>query len=212
MGWERTGRRRRHRLQQHADARGSDLGAWKTVCGEVRHRQALREWGSVGVNQPARTRTPGGVGDGIGDGPTFSVKSDRLLVCFALRRQVPANIAHREVEEVATPLPAPLGHHRCVIGKLEKRLRVIHDPHLNASLNLAEGNGPETIFVANPERHDMARIKAWFPIPLKDNDGRELTLEIEDLRAELLITFTGRSFVGYVQGAYPWQMGHPRST
>ena len=48
----------------------------------------------------------------------------------------------------------------------------------------------------------MARIKALFYLPLRDNDGRELTEEIEALEVEVFIRFSGWTFQGYVKGAY----------
>jgi hypothetical protein len=48
----------------------------------------------------------------------------------------------------------------------------------------------------------MAQVKTLFFIPLKDNDGRDLTAEIEDLRTELYVRFVGWTFWGYVKGAY----------
>jgi hypothetical protein len=41
-----------------------------------------------------------------------------------------------------------------------------------------------------------------FYLPLQDNDGRDLTVEIEDLRMELYLRFAGWTFLGYVKGAY----------
>jgi hypothetical protein len=48
----------------------------------------------------------------------------------------------------------------------------------------------------------MAKVKALFYLPLKDNDGRALTVEIEEVRTELYIRFEGWTFLGYVKGAY----------
>src|SRR5438128_9235991 len=53
----------------------------------------------------------------------------------------------------------------------------------------------------------MAQVKALFLIPVKDNDGRDLATEIEALRAALLITFDGWSYLGLVQGAYRMASG-----
>lgn len=47
----------------------------------------------------------------------------------------------------------------------------------------------------------MARLKALFYLPLRDNDGRELTEEIETLEAEVFVRFSGWTFQGYVKGA-----------
>jgi hypothetical protein len=55
----------------------------------------------------------------------------------------------------------------------------------------------------------MAQVKAVFYVPLKDNDGRSLRAEIEDLRAELFIRFLAWSFLGYVTGAYRMADGTP---
>lgn len=48
----------------------------------------------------------------------------------------------------------------------------------------------------------MSQVKALFYIPLRDNDGRELRAEIEDLRTELYVRFVGWTFLGYVKGTY----------
>src|SRR5438132_14184378 len=48
----------------------------------------------------------------------------------------------------------------------------------------------------------MARVKALFYIPFRDNDGRDLTAEIEDLQTELYLRFVGWTFLGYVKGAF----------
>jgi len=48
----------------------------------------------------------------------------------------------------------------------------------------------------------MAQVKAVFYIPLRDNDGRDLSAEREDLRMELYLHFVAWTFLGYVQGAY----------
>src|SRR4051794_15711144 len=48
----------------------------------------------------------------------------------------------------------------------------------------------------------MAKVKALFYLPLKDNDGRDLTAETEEVRTELYIRFVGWTFLGYVKGAY----------
>jgi len=48
----------------------------------------------------------------------------------------------------------------------------------------------------------MSQVKALFYIPLRDNDGRDLTAEIEDLRLELYLRFVGWTFLGYVKGTY----------
>ena len=48
----------------------------------------------------------------------------------------------------------------------------------------------------------MARIKAVFYLPLADNDGRDLSQEIEHVRTELFVQFEGWTFLGYVKGAF----------
>jgi hypothetical protein len=50
----------------------------------------------------------------------------------------------------------------------------------------------------------MARVKALFYLPVKDNDGRDLVAEIEDVRMELYLRFVGWTFLGFVKGA--WRM------
>jgi hypothetical protein len=48
----------------------------------------------------------------------------------------------------------------------------------------------------------MGQVKALFYIPLRDNDGRDLTVETEELRMELYLRFVGWTFLGFVKGAY----------
>jgi hypothetical protein len=48
----------------------------------------------------------------------------------------------------------------------------------------------------------MARVKTLFYLPRKDNDGRDLAEEIENLRTELYVRFVGWTFLGYVKGAF----------
>jgi hypothetical protein len=48
----------------------------------------------------------------------------------------------------------------------------------------------------------LGRVKALFYIPLKDNDGRDLSIETEELRVELYVRFVGWTFLGYVKGAF----------
>ncbi len=45
-------------------------------------------------------------------------------------------------------------------------------------------------------------MKVVFFVPVKDNDGRPLQAEIDDLEMELIITFVGWTFQGYVKGYY----------
>ena len=48
----------------------------------------------------------------------------------------------------------------------------------------------------------MPEVKAIFYLPIRDNDGRELRDEIEELLAEVYIRFAGWTFQGYVKGAF----------
>jgi hypothetical protein len=48
----------------------------------------------------------------------------------------------------------------------------------------------------------MAQVRAVFYLPLRDNDGRDLTAEAETVKAELFIRFAGWTFMGYVKGAF----------
>ena len=48
----------------------------------------------------------------------------------------------------------------------------------------------------------MAEVKTLFYLPLRDTDGRDLAVEIEDLETELYVHFAGWTFQGYVKGAY----------
>jgi hypothetical protein len=51
-------------------------------------------------------------------------------------------------------------------------------------------------------RYNMAQVKALFYLPLKDNDGRDLTAEIGQVETELYALFAGWTFRGDVKGAY----------
>ena len=42
----------------------------------------------------------------------------------------------------------------------------------------------------------MSEVKALFYLPLRDSDGRELRVEIEELLAELYVRFAGWTFQG----------------
>jgi hypothetical protein len=55
----------------------------------------------------------------------------------------------------------------------------------------------------------MAKVKTVFYLPLKDNDGRDLAAEIEDVRTELYVRFVGWTFLGYVKGAFRMADGTP---
>lgn len=48
----------------------------------------------------------------------------------------------------------------------------------------------------------MADVKAVFFVPLRDNDGRDLVAEIDEMEAELFVQFAGWTFQGYVKGAF----------
>jgi hypothetical protein len=48
----------------------------------------------------------------------------------------------------------------------------------------------------------MRSVKVVFYLPLRDNDGRPLVGEIDDLEAELYLRFVGWTFLGYVKGVY----------
>jgi hypothetical protein len=48
----------------------------------------------------------------------------------------------------------------------------------------------------------MAQVKALFYLPLKDNDGRDLSQETQDVQTELYVRFVGWTFLGYVKGTY----------
>lgn len=48
----------------------------------------------------------------------------------------------------------------------------------------------------------MPQVKAVFYLPRTDSDGRDLSVEIEDVRLDLYIRFVGWTFLGYVKGAY----------
>lgn len=48
----------------------------------------------------------------------------------------------------------------------------------------------------------MAKVKFVFFVPVKDNNGRPLQAEIDDLEMDLTIHFVGWTFQGYVRGYY----------
>ena len=48
----------------------------------------------------------------------------------------------------------------------------------------------------------MAQVRAVFYLPLRDNDGRDLTAEAEAAKTELFVLFSGWTFLGYVKGAF----------
>jgi hypothetical protein len=53
----------------------------------------------------------------------------------------------------------------------------------------------------------MEVAKAYFLLPLRDNDGRDLATEIAEVRMELYTRFTAWSFEGIVEGAYQMSSG-----
>lgn len=55
----------------------------------------------------------------------------------------------------------------------------------------------------------MARAKFVFFIPIRDNNGRPLQAEIDDLEMDLTIHFVGWTFQGYVRGFYRMSDGTP---
>jgi len=52
------------------------------------------------------------------------------------------------------------------------------------------------------EKGKKKHVKALFYLPLRDNDGRPLQAEINDLEMELYIRFVGWTFLGFVKGVY----------
>jgi hypothetical protein len=48
----------------------------------------------------------------------------------------------------------------------------------------------------------MAQVRAVFYLPLRDNDGRDLTAEAEAVKTELFVRFAGWTFLGYVKGSF----------
>src|SRR5262249_20375860 len=49
---------------------------------------------------------------------------------------------------------------------------------------------------------EMLLAKAYFLLPLRDSNGRDLAPEIARVRAELYARFSGWSFEGFVEGAF----------
>ena len=48
----------------------------------------------------------------------------------------------------------------------------------------------------------MAQVKMLFYLPLRDNDGRELRAEINDVELDLVTRFNGWTLIGVVKGMY----------
>lgn len=48
----------------------------------------------------------------------------------------------------------------------------------------------------------MARVKAMFYLPLRDNDGADLTDEGDAVKLQVFALFGGWTFLGYVKGAF----------
>ena len=48
----------------------------------------------------------------------------------------------------------------------------------------------------------MAKAKFVFFVPVRDNNGRPLQAEIDDLEMDMTIRFVGWTFQGYVRGFY----------
>lgn len=48
----------------------------------------------------------------------------------------------------------------------------------------------------------MARVKALFYLPLRDNDSRDLKEEISQVKANVYIRFDGWTSMGEVEGAF----------
>ena len=48
----------------------------------------------------------------------------------------------------------------------------------------------------------MAQVKVRFYLPLRDNDGRELRTEIDEVAMELVTRFGGWTLIAVVKGAY----------
>jgi hypothetical protein len=48
----------------------------------------------------------------------------------------------------------------------------------------------------------MDKVKVVFYLPLRDNNGRDLTAEAETAKSELYVRFAGWTFLGYVKGTY----------
>ena len=53
----------------------------------------------------------------------------------------------------------------------------------------------------------MSTIKATFYLPLQDNDGRDLSVEIADVEQRCFLEFDGWTLVGYFKGAWRMQTG-----
>jgi hypothetical protein len=60
---------------------------------------------------------------------------------------------------------------------------------------------------AAPARYNVPMVKVVFYLPLKDNDGRSLKQDIEDLEMELYLHFVGWTSLGLVRGAYRMASG-----
>jgi len=56
----------------------------------------------------------------------------------------------------------------------------------------------------------MARVKATFFLPLKDNDGRDLGAEISAVEDECFLAFGAWTFSGYFKGVWRMESGERR--
>jgi len=54
------------------------------------------------------------------------------------------------------------------------------------------------------ESTPMATVKATFYLPVRDNDGRDLTAEIEEVERQCFVAFGGWTLSGYFKGT--WRM------
>jgi hypothetical protein len=56
----------------------------------------------------------------------------------------------------------------------------------------------------------MARLKATFFLPLRDNDGRDLSAEIGEVEDECFLAFGAWTLSGYFKGAWRMETGEQR--
>ncbi|MBI3822104.1 MAG: hypothetical protein HY289_05415 [Planctomycetes bacterium] len=61
----------------------------------------------------------------------------------------------------------------------------------------------------DPVGGTMAKAKFVFFVPVRDNNGRPLQAEIDDLELDMTIRFVGWTFQGYVRGFYRMSDGSP---
>ena len=53
----------------------------------------------------------------------------------------------------------------------------------------------------------MAKVKATFLLPIRDNSGRDLTGELEEVEMACFVAFGAFTFSGYIKGTWRMETG-----